>query len=288
MTINQKSLARLNFPKRNFGGFTLIELLVVIAIIGLLSSVVLVSMKGVRGKASVAKGLEFSQSVQNVLGAYAVGWWSFETIEAGNQVLDSSGYDNHGTVNGATLVPAAGLEQLGNALSFNGVSDYVTVADSASLDFTGAFSMSYWVKFNSVATEQWLVSKGGGWNRAGFFSTIYSSGNLRFGMGNGAAEVTADNGGFTTDTWYHIVMTYDGTTMRAYSNGILLPNTNTNSYSYGNDFPVSIGRSDNNNIPFNGLLDEVRIYERALSAVEIQKHYVEGSKKHQPLAKNEY
>ncbi|MDO8436136.1 MAG: type II secretion system protein, partial [bacterium] len=53
--------------------FTLIELLVVIAIIGLLASIILVSLKGTREKARIAKSLDFSQRINHALGAYAVG-----------------------------------------------------------------------------------------------------------------------------------------------------------------------------------------------------------------------
>ena len=80
--------------------FTIIELLVVIAIIGLLASVVLVSMSGVREKARIANALEFSQSVDFALGAYAVGWWDFDE-GSGAMAGDKSEYSNNGTINGA-------------------------------------------------------------------------------------------------------------------------------------------------------------------------------------------
>ena len=75
-------------------GFTVIELLVVIAIIGLLSSVVLVSLDlpGKKAQARLAKTLEFSQSIQNAIGDELVGSWTFENV-AGGKTQDMSGYN---------------------------------------------------------------------------------------------------------------------------------------------------------------------------------------------------
>ncbi len=99
---------------KNKKAFTLIELLVVIAIVGLISSIVLVNLKGTREKARIAKALDFSHTIQHTLGAYAVGIWRFEEI--GDTALDSSGYGNHGTITGATHTNGI----LGSALSFDG------------------------------------------------------------------------------------------------------------------------------------------------------------------------
>jgi hypothetical protein len=206
---------------------------------------------------------------------------------SGTIAYDFSGNNNNGTLYNGSIVCSGGDcpnwvdGKFGKALSFDGVDDYVNISDSVSLDFSGSFTMEYWVKFNNVSGEQWLVSKGGGWNRKGFFSTIgISPGVLRFGMGNGTTEVVADNSGFTTGVWYHIVMTYDGLTMRVYSNGVLLPNSATNTFAYVNDYPVRVGGSDGTSfLPFNGTIDEVRIYNRALNEEEIKAEYEAGLKK---------
>jgi len=132
---------------KNRTGFTLIELLIVIAVIGILSGIVMVSFDGAKDKARIAKSLQFSNSVQNAIGVDMVGRWNFEKIEGG-KVIDTSGYGNDGVVHGATLVP--GLEQLGNALSFDGVDDYVDCGNDASLNVTNAITIEAWIRPDSL------------------------------------------------------------------------------------------------------------------------------------------
>jgi prepilin-type N-terminal cleavage/methylation domain-containing protein len=92
----------MDITKRNKQkGFTLIELMVGIAIVGLLSSVILVATKGSTNKANIAKTMQWSRSIESLLGPYAVGIWNFDE-GSGTTVSDLSGYGNDGTIYGAT------------------------------------------------------------------------------------------------------------------------------------------------------------------------------------------
>ena len=130
---------------KNKKAFTLIELLVVIVIIGLISSIILVSLKEAGEKARIAGVLEFSHSIQHTLGAYAVGVWSFEEI--GDTALDGSGYGNHGVIYGAGHTDGI----IGSALSFNGTSDYVDCGTDESLDLQPTLTIEAWVKPDSLS-----------------------------------------------------------------------------------------------------------------------------------------
>ena len=284
--------------KRN-KSFTLIELLVVIAVIGLFASIVLVVLRDVGERARIAKTLEFSHSINHVLGAYAVGIWDFERIEQpGNRVTDRSGYGNDGTVHGAELV--SGLEQLGNALSFDGVGDYVRVVDDASLDV--AFGTLIWTKEAWAYPRGWanwatIVDKmtGAWWSNS--LGGIWASDCSGFSAAIGSGEPGNPPGCCVRVTfkpplnaWYHIVAVADGERIYLYLNGELKGSRVITDYIKNtltpNDAPVIIGRRTVGAGPsFNGLIDEVRIYNRALKAAEIQKLYAEGAAK-RGLTKN--
>lgn len=280
---NKKSFTRQNFSSKNLGGFTLIELLVVIAIIGLLASIVLVNLGGVRGKAKIAKGLEFHHTIQNVLGAYAVGWWSFETIKSG-QVIDGSGYGNNGTVIGATLEP--GLEQLGNALSFDGNNDYVVSNSNIGINGNNPLTLEGWVRPDTVGAAHKVIF-GIGYNAAdtGRLAIRQYQSKWRIYSYYSGAGKDIDTGVAVTADWQHIVLTYDGDKFRFYKNGVLgFTGSSVTLQIIDDEVVIGTYRNYANAFyNFPGLIDEVRIYERALSTAEIQKHYVEGLEKHNNL-----
>jgi len=257
--------------------FTLIELLVVIAIIGLLSSVVLVSMQGIRDKARIARGLEFSQSIQHALGAYTLGWWSFETIQAG-KVIDGSGHGNDCTVSGATLI--AGMDGLDNALSFDG-NDYIS---NTTLNLNGAACMTIevWIKPNTLSGSQMIAQKNGPFFFGLTGAKIGNSGFVLLAGGSWGGLV--GNTDLKVGIWQHVAMTYDGAKLKFYLNGAQDGIVSRTGALSGNGALI-IGASSSGGLPptsnwFNGLIDEVRIYEQGITAGEIQRHYVEGLKKH--------
>jgi hypothetical protein len=173
---------------------------------------------------------------------------------------DESGNGNHGTVNGATLA----ADKDGNAdsaYSFDGVNDIITVSDSNTLD-TGDFSFSLWIKANGIGRYEHLLDKYS--LSTGFFVVnIDGPWYLHYNGYVVGSTSTIDVG-----NWQHMAGTYDGTTLKIYINGALenskvphRPLVNSN------DRPLMIGSNGLGN--FNGIMDEVRIYNYALSADEI-------------------
>ncbi len=194
-----------------------------------------------------------------------VSWWRGE-----NDAKDAFGI-NHGTLqNGATF--AAG--KVGQAFNLDGVDDFVNISDDSSLDFgpTSPMTIDLWAYRTGSASAMHLIGKrGGSINYQLVLDKKYNQG-LVFNSNNGGAYSTVD---LPLNTWTHIAATFDGTTFRLYVNGAEVA-TGTGALGAMNDALLQIGSSGNYEV-FGGLLDEVSLYARALSATEIQAIYNAGA-----------
>jgi hypothetical protein len=183
------------------------------------------------------------------------------------QVTDASGQSNTGTISSATW-SAAG--KFGAALSFNGISSWVTVADAASLDLTSGLTIEAWLnpavgtawrtvalKENANGLAYALYSANNALRPAGFVHT-----NADWGL-NGTSAVALN-------VWTHLALTFDGTTLRMFVNGVQASSTSVAGAAVVTSGPLRIGGNSVWGEYFKGLIDEVRIYNRALSAAEIQ------------------
>jgi hypothetical protein len=217
-----------------------------------------------------------------------VGWWPFEE-GSGTTTRDASGTGNTGTLHhGPTWQPPANCRQ-GGCLSFDGVDDRVHILDSASLDT--AFGTLVWTKeawafprawvswstiIDKMVSPCWSHSSGGIWAfDAGFAATL----------GSGEPGLCNPSGGYNMvsfrpplNVWHHVVVVADGARLHLYVNavhkGSVVITAHTRATVRPNDAPVIIGRRTVADGPnFNGSIDEVRTYNRVLSAPEIAAIY---------------
>lgn len=200
-----------------------------------------------------------------------VGYWKFDE-GSGTIAHDFSVFGNNGILYGN---PTWVSGKVGSALSFDGVDDYV---DCGSIPTYESFSIIIWVNPTANPNK----------NKSSYLS-VYSGidSNLRFSIAQGSfynftrwrlpdgnyVDYALSNSG-SLNQWAHYVITYDGVNdiLKGYKNGQLQYTYNTGIYSnFGH--AVKIGMNGVNNWYFTGLIDEVRIYNRALSAEEIKRHY---------------
>jgi hypothetical protein len=184
----------------------------------------------------------------------------------GTATADSSTSGNNGTLSGATWSTAG---RFGNAVSFNGTSSMVNVPDSASLDLTTAMTLEAWVRPTAVTDWRTVILKETG---GGLIYSLYASDGSRPNswIRIGSNEVNANGSGLlAVNTWTHLAVTYDGATLRLYVNG-----TQVGTRAIGGTLATSTGvlRIGGNSVWgefFSGLIDEVRVYNRVLTAAEI-------------------
>ncbi len=192
------------------------------------------------------------------------------------EVVDSSGGGNHGTAyNGATTTTNGKFNGAGN---FNGVSGYVKVLDSNSLDITGPMTITAWIYPRSTgsANQGGIVSKSGGAFSGGYkFSIDEGNCYTRSLMFNWSCS---DPDVLTYNQWQHVAVVYDGTNAFFYVN--TAPAGTDQPYPRAaNALSIAIGSWTSSGAVkiFDGYIDEVAIYNRALSQQEITDNYKRGT-----------
>ncbi|MDH3324956.1 MAG: hypothetical protein OEL89_04925, partial [Candidatus Peregrinibacteria bacterium] len=195
---------------------------------------------------------------------------SLEWADTGTEVKDESGQANHGD---AVNLTSGNVQtgRLDESLSFGGVSDYISVADNASLDPGGPMTMTAWVKPTSADLVDQIICKAS--TDLGGYQLRGNSGAFTVYIGSTGVGSVA----YTQGEWYHLVGLYDGTNTKFYVNGTLRASA-PGAGPVSNSSPLLIGKRWDGYY-FNGNIDDVRVYDRAISETEIANLYNVGKLK---------
>jgi hypothetical protein len=193
-----------------------------------------------------------------------IGWWKFDEKD-GNIAADSSGNGNNGTLIGnPKWQPQGG--KIGGAIELSGKGDYVKIANESAFDITNQITISAWVNIRSIPQE-WtaIITKG---DAAWRISTEHFDNMIHFGVGH--YDFLKSKGRLSFNQWHHILCVNEGQKISIYFDGKLDESKSRHGAMGTNKFPVCIGENaERPNRFFDGLIDDVRVYNYALSESEI-------------------
>jgi hypothetical protein len=220
------------------------------------------SIGGVSGEFSVTTA---ATDDPNTLGLVA--WWKGE-----NNAYDSVG-GNNGTLQGGTTFATG---QVGQAFSFDGIDDYVSIPPTTGIIDNGPGTIELWFKANAVPSGAlkygYLYVQGNKGSGADLRIYLYGDGTINFvGYSGTSYEFNISKTFSDTTSWHHVAGVWSRNDTRFYLDGTLIgSDTDINMGSFTPD-EITIGSGRFTDSYFNGLIDEVKIFNRALSSSEVSK-----------------
>jgi hypothetical protein len=186
----------------------------------------------------------------------------------GSQAIDASGFGNHGTISGT---PRVATTHFGKSLQFNGWNNWVTVSGSASLDLTTGMTLEAWV-YPTNTLSSWITAllkeQTGGLAYALYANSSVNTPSEAVTIGGSEKELSVGPH-LPLNAWTHLAATYDGATQKLYVNGALVGNRSQTGAITLSNGALRIGGNSVWGEYFTGYIDEVRVYNRALTQAEI-------------------
>lgn len=193
-----------------------------------------------------------------------VGWWKLDET-AGTTAADAGSSHHAGTpVGNPKWTPGA----MGGALEFSGKGDYVDLGTAADFDITDRITVCAWIKVNAFDVDwQTIIAKG---DTAWRLSRDQAN-NLHFACTGLWPEWARGSANVNDSQWHHVAGVYDGAEIRLYIDGKLDASAKTRGSINVNTYPVWIGENaEHPGRGWHGLIDDVRLYNYALSQAEIE------------------
>ncbi|MCL4191769.1 MAG: hypothetical protein KJZ87_08475, partial [Thermoguttaceae bacterium] len=190
--------------------------------------------------------------------------WSFDD-DRGRLILDQSGSENHLSATAGSLTKGV----CGSGLELDSRYGYVSAVASTSLAPAGAITLEAWVKPHSLPAAEFATVI----RKEGCYSLRFAEGRLGFVLWLAGSPVTvaARKTDWQADQWYHLAATYDGRQARIFVDGVEVESSERpQPEQIGTERSNCCIGSNNGQSRFPGVIDEVRIYTRALAPAEIE------------------
>jgi hypothetical protein len=193
---------------------------------------------------------------------------------AGTEAADSKGTNKGVYKNAPTLAQAGAIVNDANtAVKLNGTTQYITVAHAASLNFADVFTFECWVKRSALGgANDCLMSKEAGSARV----TFTGENKVKLRRAGVADIVESKTKIADTTLWHHVVVTKNGATTKIYVDGVDVTGTVTNSTLVNNEKELWFGAEPGPENFLSASLDEIALYNVALSAAQVLNHYTLG------------
>jgi hypothetical protein len=212
-------------------------------------------------------------------------WANYYTItEIDNRYSNNTGDQNlstyvRGNMSADTYNTTTYTPTNGSALSFDGNGDYINLGKDSSLNLINSFTISAWFKTNAISGDHGIVSKMYDASSSPY-NLILTTNDLRFETTNstGGTSIYSYNT-ILTGNWYHVVATYNGTTSSLYLNGSFVTSASKIGPLVSGSKAAVIGGHQPAVVPtwsFNGVIDEVLIFNRSLNSTEVEQLYNSG------------
>lgn len=262
--------------------FTLIEILIVVSIIGLLLAIGFAGIPIMTSRTRITKSLKFSQTIHNSIGVDLVASWSGDegtnrTCES-KDICDQSSYSNHGVNHGVSWDTDTPSGE-NYSLSFDGSGDYIVVDSATSLNLTNK-TIEVWIRTNQDDTA--IIGQK---DSFGKWALVIRNNHIMYidivtGSSIEGKKVVTDG------QWHHVVVVapISGSGNVIYIDSKvdfreIMDNVASNGSIYiGSCSNIAEGLCRNSY--YSGKLDNIRIYNRAMNATEIEQNYVKNSGKY--------
>ena len=232
-----------------------------------------------------------------VFGSGPIGEWFFDE-GSGQYARDNTGNGGHFVLGGSASLqysdPSWGSGLNGSCLKFDGANDYAMVGSSTMMDLTGDLSLEAWFRTDSTNNYLAIIDKRYGSSAGSGYALYLDNGKPRLSIYDGSTQGSDVMGtvDLRDNKWHHLIITYDGSMGTVYVDGELGSSRSMTRDPASSNTRLTLGLRSSGwggNMPFRGDIDQVAIFDRALSASEVRYRYTGHIPRHSfwPLDENE-